>query len=167
MKTTPKKFQHNLRTYLRHYREDKKLTVEGLASKLGVSKATVDKMEHKELPSPPIRYLTELGKIAELTKLSPQTFVSVLLGETNEQGKHSPLDEELLQELSRLDIKTKQFFRSIIQDPDIIAEHIKINRCLRSCSKSKNDLFHRIVNLTEKQTGAILTFINQLWGGRK
>lgn len=153
--------QRMLRIYLKSVRIEKDWTQTDLAKKLGCSKATVEKMEHKIKISTPVVYLMGLKPLADLRELSLAGFADVLEGKTNEAGDEDFFVRDMMQHISTLDYETMIDLLAFITH-DNFSKLLNVSKNLMQLSSTEIDKINEFCSLEKNDREAILHLVSSL-----
>ena len=153
--------QRMLRIYLKSVRVEKDWTQNDLAKKLGCSKATIEKMEHRLKISTPVIYLMALKPLADLRELSLAGFADALEGNTNEAGDEDFFVRDIMQHISCLDYEAMIDLLALITNENF-DKLLSISKNLLQLSANEIDKLNHLCTLGEDDRNALFHLASSL-----
>ncbi|MFK7822686.1 MAG: helix-turn-helix transcriptional regulator [Oligoflexales bacterium] len=153
--------QRMLRIYLKSVRIERDWTQADLAKKLGCSKATIEKMEHRLKISTPVIYLMGLKPLADLRELSLAGFADALEGNTNELGDEDFFVRDIMQHISTLDYEAMIDLLALITS-DKFDKFLSISKNLLQLSENEIDGLNHLCDLDKVDRQSLFHLVSSL-----
>ena len=164
-----KEWQNQFQLFLREYRVHKRLTKEGLAKELGVSTPSVEKYESANISKPinGLKALVEFSKLDESLDYTPESFISMLMGKTNEIGEECHYSKELAEIIKNLDSTSQRAIKRSCKNPERLAKMAEtLDDIGHSASQNKLKLYKKIKELSENEVKGLLALIGHFQEGK-
>ena len=154
--------QSQFRLYLKNFRESQGMSQLDLAYHLGFGKPHIEKLE-SHTPSKVANIIPVLKTFADLQGVKIESFLSILLGKTNEVGEVCQYSKEVAEDIQELESDTQMIIKNAVTNPERLALVAKaLDFMIRHATTEKINLFREIEDLSEAEAKAHLKFISTM-----
>lgn len=164
-KTENDRWQKNLHLYLQSVIDDNGWGLQDLADELGIAYSTVARLKNPSNPTSPVLALADMKKMASLKGLTIDCFVSILLGNRNEEGESGGVfAEDLATKIGELSNITQVRLEEILRNKNNLEQLVGSFAQAVKSSPTRRALYSEVTELTDAQAKLFLQLMKEIKG---